>query len=106
MWQQLIALLIILFFIWRLIIQKKKQKITKNEFNFWLVFWSIAALAILALKFIDRLVIKLGLSGAGINYLLYIAVLILFYLLFRTRLKIVKIERDITRITREEALKE
>jgi len=106
MWQQIIALIIILFFIWRLAIQKKKHKITKNEFSFWLVFWSIAALAILGLKFIDKLVIQLGLSGAGINYLLYVAVLILFYMLFRTRLKIVKIERDITRLTRDEALKE
>ncbi|HNX10933.1 MAG TPA: DUF2304 family protein [bacterium] len=105
MWQQIIALVIILFFIWRLSLQKKNKKISRNEFRFWLTFWLIAALAILGLKMIDRLVIQLGLSGAGINYLLYIAVLFLFYLLFRTRLKIVKIEKDITQITRDEALK-
>ncbi len=106
MWQQIIALLIIIFFVYRLIIQKKKQKINRNEFRFWLIFWIIAAGAISSLKLIDQLVIKLGLSGAGINYLLYIAVLVLFYLLFKTRLKIVKIEKDITKIVRQEALKE
>lgn len=104
MWQQIIALVIIIFFIWRLAIQKKNKKVSDNEFKFWLIFWIIAAAAVAALKYLDQAVVKLGLSGAGINYLLYIAVIVLFYLIFKIRLQLVKIDREITAITRNEAL--
>ncbi|MFA7702215.1 MAG: DUF2304 domain-containing protein, partial [Patescibacteria group bacterium] len=98
-------LLIIVFFLTRLINQKKKNQITKNESIFWFIFWILAALAVIFLKTIDKVVAALGFSGSGINFLLYIAVMILFYFIFKMRLKMVKIEKDITNITREVALR-
>ncbi|MFA4942944.1 MAG: DUF2304 domain-containing protein [Patescibacteria group bacterium] len=105
MFQQVFALLIIVFFLTRLINQKKKNQITKNESIFWFIFWILAALAVIFLKTIDKVVAALGFSGSGINFLLYIAVMILFYFIFKMRLKMVKIEKDITNITREVALR-
>lgn len=105
MLQQLFALLVIAFFVTRLIGQRRKNQITKNESIFWLIFWFLAALAIIFLKTIDQVVAALGFSGSGINFLLYIAVITLFYFIFKMRLKLVKIEKDITNITREIALK-
>lgn len=105
MLQQIIALIIIAFFLARLFWQKKKNKLSANEFIFWLVFWSLAAMAIIFLKWIDRLVADLGFSGSGIEVLFYLGVVILFYFIFRLRIKLERIERDITRIVREISLK-
>ena len=92
MMQQIIALALIAFFIWRLSVQKKKQQINKNEFVFWLFFWLLAAIAVIFIRQIDSLVELLGFSGSGINFLLYLAVLLLFYFVFRMRLNLAKMD--------------
>lgn len=105
MLQQIIALIIIAFFLARLYWQKRKNHIGLNEFLFWLFFWLVSALLIIGLKFIDRLVAGLGFSGSGIQVLFYLSVAILFYLIFRVRLKMEKIEKDITTIVKNITLK-
>lgn len=104
MFQQVIALSIIAIFVWRLINQKRKNKLGKNEFIVWLSFWLLGALAIIFIRQIDNLVIALGFSGSGINFLIYLSVIILFYLVFKLRLSIAKTEANITKITRHLAL--
>ena len=105
MLQQILAILIIIFFLVRLLQQKKKQQISRNEFTFWLFFWLLAGLAIVFVKTLDKLVAYFGFSGSGINFLFYLAVMILFYFLFKMRLKIVKLEKNITDLTREISLR-
>ena len=75
--------------------QKKKNHIGANEFLFWLIFWLLAAGLIIFLKSIDKLVSELGFSGSGIEVLLYLSVAILFYFVFRLRLKFEKIEKSL-----------
>lgn len=104
MLQQVIALIIIAFFLARLFWQKQKQQIKGGEFLFWLFFWMIAAIAIIFIKQIDKLVAELGFSGSGIEIIFYVAVVILFYLVFRIRIKLAKIEKDITKIVRNIAI--
>ncbi len=104
MLQQIIALIIISFFLARLFWQKYKKQIKGGEFLFWLIFWIAAALAIIFIKQIDKLVAELGFSGTGIEVLFYIAVVILFYLVFRIRIKIAKMEKNITRVVRKTAI--
>ncbi len=102
--QQIIALIIIIFFIIRLFWQKKKDQIVFSEFIFWLCFWLLAGAAIIFIKNIDRLLTGLGFSSSGINVLFYLAVILLFYLVFKLRIRLEKIERDLTKIIREIAL--
>jgi len=106
MLQQILALVIIGFFLVRLFWQKQKKQIGANEFIFWLVFWGLAAILILSLKWIDKLVAGLGFSGMGIEVLLYLGIAVLFYFIFRLRLKLEKIEKNITKIIREMAIKD
>jgi len=105
MMQQLIALIFISLFIIRLFQQKNKKQINSNEFVFWLSFWGLGALAIIFIRQLDQLLERLGFSGSGINFLLYLAVLSLFYLIFKLRLKISKLEKNLTDLVREIALK-
>lgn len=104
--QQIVAILIALFFIFKLHKQKKKGSIGNNEYLLWLFFWGAAALAIAFIKQIDLLTDKLGLAASGISFLSYLAVLILFYFVFGMRLKIAKMDREITELARIVAIKE
>ncbi len=102
--QQAIALILIAIFLWRLFSQKRKKQINQNEFTLWLVFWLLGALAMIFIHRIDSLVHYLGFSGDGISFLIYLAILILFYSIFRLRLNLAKMEKNITKIVRELAL--
>ena len=73
MFQQAIALAFIAIFIWRLSLQKKKKQIGNNEFILWLAFWLTGALAIIFIRSLDKILVSLGFSGSGINFLLYLA---------------------------------
>lgn len=105
MLQQILAIIIIFFFLVRLFEQKRKNKITANEFTTWLIFWLIALTAIIFLKKIDTLVADLGFSGTGINVLVYLAVLALIYLVFRMRLNMAKMEKNISELNQALTLK-
>lgn len=104
MLQQIIALIIIGAILVRIIILKKNKKIAGGEFVFWSVFWISAAFFIATIKWIDKLVASFGFSGSGIQILLYLAVVILFYLNFRLRLKVEKLDKDITKMVRHSAI--
>jgi hypothetical protein len=104
MLQQVIAIIIILFFFYRLLQEKAKKEVNSQEFALWSSFWLLAALAIAGIKYIDEFVHLLGFSGSGINFLIYLAVLVLFYLVFRLQLTLAKLDRDLTEVARRLAL--
>lgn len=104
MLQQILALIVIAFFLARLFWQKQKQQIAAGEMVFWFIFWIAAGFAVVFLKSIDQLVAELGFSGSGIQILIYIAIAIIFYLIFRLRLRLAKMEQDLTKIVRNIAL--
>lgn len=104
MFQQIAALLIISFFYFRAVRQRSDQKISHNEFVFWSIFWLITALLVIFIKRIDFLVKSLGFSASGIEALIYLSILIIFHLIFRLRMRLEKMEKEMTKITRANAL--
>lgn len=98
MLQQILALFVIAFFLIRLFKQKNKKEISGNEFFLWLFFWLLGLAAIVFIKKIDSLVAWLGFSGAAINFLVYLAILALIYQVFRMRLKIAKLDKNLSEI--------
>jgi len=105
MLQQILALLVIAFFLLRLISQKNKKQINGNEFLLWLVFWLLALGAVIFIKQIDALVAWLGFSGSAINIFVYLVVLALIYQVFRMRLVIAKMEKNISTLNQALTLK-
>jgi small membrane protein len=106
MLQQSIALIIIIIFVFRLFVLKKRDKVSANEFIFWLVFWFLAGLGIIFVKDLDRLAAAFGFSASGIQIILYAAVAVLFYMNFRLRLKVEKMDKGITSVVRKMAINE
>lgn len=84
---------------------KKKKEISVSEFIFWLIFWVLVVILVINLKRIDQIVSQLGFSASGIEILLYLGIAACFSFIFRLRLKIERIEKDITKLTRELTLK-
>lgn len=105
MLQQLIAIIIIAFFLSRLFWQKRRGGISNGEFSFWVVFWLLSACAVLGVRYLDRISSALGISSSGIDILAYLGILLLFHFIFRIRIRIEKMEKNITTLTREIALK-
>lgn len=106
MFQSIIALIIIAFFLLKLIRQKQNKQIQNSEFIMWLCFWLLAALLIIFLKNIDQLVSGLGFSGSGIQIMFYISVVILFYFIFRIRLRLAKLDKTISKVVEKVALEQ
>lgn len=104
--QQIIAILIILLFFFNIFNQWKKKTITNNEFFFWAIFWIFGIITIILIKPIDKLVSNLGFSSSGISLVFYLAVMVLFYLIFKLRLRVLKVEKDITDLARKISLEE
>jgi hypothetical protein len=100
-----IILLIFIFFVFLRIISKAKRKeITLRETFFWVVFWLLVTGAVVFPRTTDIFAQKLGV-GRGADLLVYLAVIFLFYLVFRVFVQLEKIEKDITKIIREIALR-
>lgn len=106
MFQQLLAAIVIAFFVLRLTSQWRKKEIGLTEFRLWILFWSAAALAVIFIKQLDRFVAYLGFSTSAINFLIYLAVLALFYLVFRLRLSLARLDKDLTDLSRQLALRQ
>lgn len=105
MFQIIIAIVLIAFFLGKLFWQKRKGMVAGNEFYFWLFFWLAALALVLGLKSLDAFVKGLGFSASGIQVILYLSVAVIFYWIFRLRLKIEKMEENITKIVEELALR-
>jgi len=106
MLQQLIAIILLVGFIYRLTQQFRKDLLPRNEFIFWLVFWSGSLLMVIFLKPLDALVNSLGFSGTAIEELFYFGTIILFYLIFRLRLRLANSEKRLARLISDLAITE
>ena len=101
---QVIFIIFVLFALSRAWLRYREGSIKATEFAFWLILW-ISAIIIVALPrsvgYISRL---LGI-GRPADLILYVAVILLFYLIFRIYVAIDGIEHKITKIVREVAIK-
>jgi hypothetical protein len=103
--QFLLGFIVISFFIFNLIKEKKAKKISSYQFYVWLFFWIFSLVVLMFLKKIDSLVLRLGFSSSGAQFIFYFAVIILFYSIFRMKIKIEKLEKNITKIVEKIAIK-
>jgi len=105
MTQIIAAIFIICFFIGKLYGQKRKGTVSTGEFIFWLCFWLGSLVLVLFLKQLDHLVASFGFSVSAIQVAVYLAIAVLFYLIFRVRLKLERLDENLTKINEEFAKK-
>ncbi len=102
---QIIAVLFALFAWSRALFRFKDHKINHNEFIFWSIVWFGVILIAILPKLIGYFSNYLGINRP-VDSVIYASIIILFYIIFRIYVHIDNINRQLTKLTREIAIKE
>ena len=98
---QIIATIIILIIFYQLVKKFIKDKASLTKIIFWILFWGISLIIIwLPKETIDNIGSIFGV-GRGIDVLVYLSIILLFYSNFKQTEKIDKLEKEITKLVRE-----
>ena len=102
---QILFTLFALFAIASVFKRKKEGLLGPKGLVFWVMFWLLAIVAVLWPDSTTQLANLLGI-GRGSDFVLYVAIALLFYLVFKLHIKLESVGRDITRVVRKEAVEE
>jgi len=102
---QVFALLFVFFAVWRVLVKFKRTELKPPEFIIWLLFWLAVGIAFIIPESLTQLANLLGI-GRGADLVLYVAVVVIFYLIFRIFLRLEKMERNITKLVRKNSLED
>jgi hypothetical protein len=89
----------------RAFMQFRKGNLNLAWLLFWLLFWAAVGIAVLLPQTTDMLAAFVGV-GRGVDVVMDLSLIALFYLVFRLFIKLEKIERDITKLVRSISLKD
>ncbi len=101
---QFILVLIIAVIIWRQAVRLKNKELTVKQFAGWLVIWLAGLIIVIWPNSTAWLAGIVGV-GRGSDLVIYLSVIFIIYFLFRILLRIEKIEKNLTKLTREDAIK-
>lgn len=97
---QIVAIVVAVIHIARLLSLWKGRKIPGKTALLWFLIWFAVLFVVFFTPVIDALSRPIGV-GRGIDMVVYISVLMLFYFIFQLNMKIDKLEREITKLVRE-----
>lgn len=98
----LAGLLAALALTWR---RARQDALTRRAALLWSLLWIGGAVVVLRPETANLFANLVGV-GRGTDAVLYVAVIVLFYLLFRIFLRLDKLDRDLTKLVRRVALDE
>jgi len=100
---KIILILFVLFAVMKVALRYRDKIISLQELILWTIFWFSVAFLVLFPEVTSYAANWVGV-GRGVDLVIYIAILILFYLMFRALSKLDKVEKDVTRVVRKAAL--
>lgn len=101
---EIIVVLFVLFAWSRVLLRFRERKISRWEFAFWSILW-LVVLVVLFIPSVTQPIAKILNIGRGIDVVVYLSIVLLFYLVFRIYVKIEGIEQEVTKVVRETTLK-
>lgn len=96
---QYVATAIIVLIIIQLAVKLFQDKIIALKIFIWVTFWSVVLILIWFPGFLGNLGEIFGV-GRGVDVLIYISLIFLFYLVFKQNFKIDKLNKEITKLIR------
>ena len=102
---QIVGAVFALFALSRVLLQLKRRSMTLNEGLFWMFVWISVIVFLIFPEFFGYVADILGV-GRGVDALMYISIVVLFYLIYRLYAKVDTLERQITYIVREIAIRD
>ena len=101
---QIVLLIFVIFFLSRVYLRYREKVISTRTALFWIMIW-ISALIGVVLPGTTTKIASFFSVGRGVDAIMYIALSVLFYLVFRIYVTIEDLRREITTIVRNVALK-
>ena len=83
--------------------RRKKGDLSARAAWFWAWFWILADIAVLWPDAVTRVANRFGI-GRGTDFVLYVSLAVMFFLLFRFHVKLEGISREMTKVVRRDAL--
>jgi hypothetical protein len=83
--------------------QFRRGRLPRRSFFFWLFFWVVFATVVFLPWTTEAIARAVGV-GRGVDLAIYVSLAVLFYISFRLFVKIEDLEREITKMVRQEAL--
>lgn len=102
---QIVLGLFILFAVSRVILQVRNGNLSVYSFLFWTALFVFALVGLLIPSLLSQLARLLGI-GRGVDVVIYVSLILLFYLVFRLHILLEDIRHEVTKVWREIALKE
>ncbi len=102
---QIVGLIFCIFMLINSIVKTKRREISIFEGFIWSLVWIIALILISYPNYMSDLAEYFGV-GRGIDVVIYLSIIILFYLVYKLYAKIDKLEREITLLVREIAIRD
>lgn len=107
MFIKIITLILVVLLVMRVGDKFKKKALSFKEALFWGVLWFAVGVVVLYPRLADQLAAALGLQTAtGIDLVVYVAVAVVFYLVFRLYVRLDKVEHNLTKLSRHLALRD
>jgi hypothetical protein len=94
---KIITLIFVSFALSRAILRFKDRSIKITEFFLWFIIWLAVLVLVFMPKLSDKIAYDLGIQR-GTDTAFFIAIIALFYLLFRLYVKLDKIDKDTTEL--------
>jgi len=102
--QILVTFFVVVLF-WEILTEFKKKNLSIYNFIFWSLVWLAVLIVVWFPGLTSNLAQTLGIVR-GMDAVVYLSVVILFYLALRILVRLEKMDKEISKIVREEALKE
>lgn len=103
-----IQITLIIFFliaIFKVVHQKRAGQLNFKGAAVWIVFWLLAIAVTINPDITSRVAILFGV-GRGADVAVYAALALLFFVVFRLTVKIEQLNREVTKVVRQDALKD
>jgi len=104
MYLQILVTVFIVFILFKLFLQKQKNKISLLSFLIWFLLWLAILLVFWLPDTTSYLAAWLGI-GRGADLVVYLSIVVIFYMIFKIFVRLNKIENEITRVVRADAIK-
>ncbi len=102
---QIFIIAFVAFALWRTVGRFRAGELRRSSLVLWSLFWVALAVAGLLPQSTSWFASFIGV-GRGVDAVIYLAIIVLFYLVFRIFLRLERIEHDITLVVREIGLRE
>jgi hypothetical protein len=102
---QYAATVIIAIIILQLLLKLRKDRLVWLKILLWLIFWGSALFVVWFPSIIAEIAQVSGV-GRGVDVIIYVSIIFLFYLTFNQNSKIDELNKQITKLTREIAKNE